>query len=178
MRQPILLDFEGTRPRFGAVSVLLLALGALSVAAVGVLYYQASRHRAGLEYRVAAEIRAKTPKDLSHHDAVADARISKGAEQAAQDLATPWTALLAELEQASKDTHDDVALLGVDPDHAKHSVRISAEARSLDHALAFVIRLQSSHALDSPMLDRHEVRNDDPQHPVHFELTADWKDAT
>ena len=127
---------------------------------------------------MAAEIRAHSPKDPPRRDAAADARLSQGAEQAAQDLATPWTALLAELEQASKDTDDNVALLGVDPDHGKHSVRISAEARSLQHALAFVIRLQASHALDSPMLDRHEVRSDDPQHPVHFELTADWRDAT
>jgi len=27
-----------------------------------------------------------------------------------------------------------------------------------------------------PMLDRHEVRADDPQHPVRFELTGVWRD--
>ena len=178
MRAPIRLDFERVKPRFGGLSLLLLTLGSLSIAAVAALYYQTSQHRAGLEYRVTAEIRAHMPKDLVRHDAVAEARLTQGATQAAMDLATPWTSLLAELEQASKDTDDNVALLGIDPDHSKHSVRISAEARSLEHALAFVIRLQSSHALDSPMLDRHEVRSDDPQHPVHFELTADWKDAT
>jgi hypothetical protein len=28
------------------------------------------------------------------------------------------------------------------------------------------------------MLDRHEIRADDPQRPVRFELTGQWKDST
>jgi hypothetical protein len=26
------------------------------------------------------------------------------------------------------------------------------------------------------MLDRHEIRADDAQHPVRFELTGEWRD--
>jgi hypothetical protein len=92
------------------------------------------------------------------------------------DLATPWTLLLSELEQASKESQGQVALLGVEPDHAKHNVRVSAEARTLALALAYVQRLQSSRSLEYPMLDRHEIRADDPQHPVRFELTGEWRD--
>jgi hypothetical protein len=106
----------------------------------------------------------------------ADARIVVSAQQAATDLATPWTLLLSELEQASKESQGQVAVLGVEPDHAKHNVRVSAEARTLTLALAYVERLQGSRSLSYPMLDRHEVRADDAQHPVRFELTGAWRD--
>ena len=67
--------------------------------------------------------------------------------------------------------------LGIEPDHAKHSVRISAEARTLALALSYIQRLQASRSLEFPMLDRHEVRADDAQHPVRFELSGSWRDS-
>jgi len=142
---------------------------------VFVEYRDAAQHRAGLELRLAALTRAQHPA-ATKAESLADARAGLSAQQAALDLATPWTLLLAELEQASKETLGQVAVLGVDPDHAKHNVRVTAEARTLGAALAYVQRLQSSHSLEYPMLDRHEIRADDAQHPVRFELTGAWKD--
>src|SRR6185437_13894375 len=118
----------------------------------------------------------RTPAE-ARGDSALDARIALSAEQAAQDLATPWTLLLAELEQAGKDSQGQVALLGVEPDHGRHSVRVSAEARTLELAINYVQRLQSSRSLEYPMLDRHEIRADDPQRPVRFELTGVWRDS-
>jgi hypothetical protein len=54
---------------------------------------------------------------------------------------------------------------------------VTAESRTLALALSYVERLQSSRSLQYPMLDRHEVRADDPQRPVRFELTGAWKDT-
>jgi hypothetical protein len=175
MRQAIQLDFVGARRGLSLAGALLLAAGVSAAGAVAFEYRALDAHRAGLEVRLAALAQAKTPP-LSPGDAALDARIAVSAQQAASDLATPWTLLLSELEQASKDSEDQVALLGVEPDHAKHSVRISAEARTLELALSYVQRLQSSRSLQFPMLDRHEVRADDAQHPVRFELTGSWKD--
>jgi hypothetical protein len=175
MRNAIQLDFAGARPGLSLAGGLLLALGLAAVAVVAFEYRAIGAHRAGLELRLAAVTRAKTPAP-SRLDAAADARITVSAQQAALDLATPWTLLLSELEQASKDAQGQVALLGVEPDHAKHSVRVSAEARTLALALAYVQRLQSSHSLEYPMLDRHEIRAEDAQHPVRFELTGEWRD--
>jgi len=175
MRQAIQLDFAGGRRSLSVTGGLLLAAGAL--AAIGVLaeYRIMAEHRAGLETRLAALARA----DARAAPVVsgADARIAVSAEQAAVDLATPWTLLLSELEQASKETQSQVAVLGVEPDHAKHTVRVSGESRTLALALSYVERLQSSRSLQYPMLDRHEVRADDPQHPVRFELTGAWRDT-
>jgi hypothetical protein len=175
MRQAIQLDFAGGRRGISLVGGLLLAAGVLAACAVLLEYRVMGEHRAGLETRLAALARADaraTPVTSS-----ADARVAVSAEQAALDLATPWTLLLSELEQASKEAQGQVAVLGVEPDHAKHNVRVTAESRTLALALSYVERLQSSHSLLYPMLDRHEVRADDPQHPVRFELTGAWRDA-
>jgi hypothetical protein len=174
MRQAIQLDFAGGRRGVSLAGSLLLALGVAAAAAVLLEYRLIGEHRAGLELRLAASIRAHTP--AIPRDPTADARIAVSAQQAAMDLATPWTLLLSELEQASKESQGQVALLGVEPDHSKHNVRVSAEARTLALALAYVQRLQSSRSLEYPMLDRHEIRADDAQHPVRFELTGEWRD--
>ncbi len=48
----------------------------------------------------------------------------------------------------ARTSQGQVALLGVEPDHAKHNVRVSAEARTLKLALAYVERLQASRSLE------------------------------
>ena len=174
MRSAILLDFARYQRGPTLVGLLLLAVGVGAAALVTLEYRNISAHRAAIELRLAAAARVGAPASPS--DSVAEARMALSAQQAALDLATPWTLLLSELEQASKESQGQVALLGVEPDHAKHHVRVSAEARSLPLALAYVTRLQGSRSLKYPMLDRHEIRTDDAQHPVRFELTGEWRD--
>jgi hypothetical protein len=175
MRNAIQLDFAGGRPALSLAGGLLLALGVVATGVVFMEYRSVTQHRAGLELRLAALTRADALA-AAPTTTPADARIVVSAEQAATDLATPWTLLLSELEQASKETKGEVAVLGVEPDHGKHNVRVSAEARTLTLALAYVQRLQASRSLSYPMLDRHEIRADDAQHPVRFELTGAWRD--
>ncbi|HZO21932.1 MAG TPA: hypothetical protein VFB37_05455, partial [Steroidobacteraceae bacterium] len=86
----------------------------------------------------------------------------------------PWSSLLTELESASEDVASTVSLLEVEPDPIKHVVRITAEARTLSDALAYLERLQKSSMLRYPMLDSHELRKDDPQHPIRVKLSAEW----
>jgi hypothetical protein len=175
MRQAIQLDFAGGRRGLSLAGGLLLAVGVVAAGVVLLEYHTVAQHRAGLELKLAALARADALA-AAPVETPADARIVVSAQQAATDLATPWTLLLSELEQASKETQGQVAVLGVEPDHAKHNVRVSAEARTLSLALAYVERLQASRSLSYPMLDRHEIRADDAQHPVRFELTGAWKD--
>jgi hypothetical protein len=175
MRHAIQLDFAGGRPALSLAGGLLLAVGVVAASVVFLEYHTVAQHRAGLELKLAALARADALA-AAPVETPADARIAVSAEQAATDLATPWTLLLSELEQASKETQGQVAVLGVEPDHAKHNVRVSAEARTLSLALAYVERLQTSRSLSYPMLDRHEMRADDAQHPVRFELSGAWRD--
>jgi hypothetical protein len=175
MRHAIQLDFAGGRRGLSLAGGLLLALGVVAASGVFLEYHTVAQHRAGLELKLAAFARADALA-AAPVETPADARIVVSVQQAATDLATPWTLLLSELEQASKESQGQVAVLGVEPDHGKHNVRVSAEARTLTLALAYVERLQGSRSLSYPMLDRHEVRADDAQHPVRFELTGAWRD--
>ena len=92
-----------------------------------------------------------------------------------RELSVPWSKLLGELESASHDIQFGVALLEVEPDPAKKQVRITAEAKSLPAALAYLERLQKSHVLKYPMLESHERQKDDPEHPVRIKLAAEWR---
>lgn len=176
MSAPLLeLDFAGSRSRGGVVGMVLAAVGALGLALVILQLHSLSGRRAGLELRSAALERA-------HHRGTGLEMVAglgaQNAEKTVRELATPWSQLLAELEHASSDKSDDVAVLSIEPDHVKHRVRVTAEARTLELALAYVQRLRKTQVLHYPMLDSHEIKADDKDHPVRFQLSADWSDAS
>ena len=172
MSAPLLsVDFVAQRPRLTLAGAALLFLGAGAAAATYAEYRFMQARRAGLEVKLEAALRRSSPP------AGRDAR-SAGYEEAAgrmaQELGTPWTRLLAELEAASRDS-GEVAVLSIEPDHSKGNVHITGESRDLPRALAYVQRLQASTLLRYPMLDSHEVKTDDAQRPVRFAMTAEWR---
>jgi hypothetical protein len=172
MRGAIQLDFAGRRRRWSVGGAALLVMGAAAAAAVLIDYRLAGTRAAGLERDLAVVSGAAVEAARPHFDA----KLSVRAREAAADLATPWTLLLAELERTSQESNDEIAILSVQPDHGKHSVRISAESRTLAMAIAYVQKLQALRSIEFPMLDRHETRADDPTHPIRFELTGSWRD--
>jgi hypothetical protein len=168
----ISVDFSGRRASLTVAGTLLLAAGALAVAGAWIEYRQLEASRAGLEMKVAAAQRS------NHRDPAQDVRIASLMQESGhivQELATPWTPLLAELETASHDSASDIALLSVEPDESKHMVRVTGESRDLPRVLAYVGRLQKSALLRYPMLETHEVRSEDPQRPVRFAVSAEWR---
>lgn len=94
---------------------------------------------------------------------------------ATRQLLTPWSRLLIDLESAASDSEQNVALLEIAPDKNKGSVRVSGEARSLVHALAYVERLQQADSLIAPLLENHEIQTSSPERPVRFVVTANWR---
>ena len=169
------LDFAGGGVRGGAVGIAVALLGVLCLGAVLLQQHALAGQRAGLELRRAALVG-------SQHRATGVESVaglsSQNAEKTVRELATPWSQLLAELETASGDTTGNVAVLMIEPDHAKHRVRVTAEARTLELALAYVQRLRKTQVLHYPMLDNHEIKADDKDHPVRFQISADWSDAS
>jgi hypothetical protein len=169
------LDFAGARTRGGVVGIVLAVVGAVGLGLVMLQLHSLSTQRAGLQLRAEALERAR------HRGMTLDSVAGLGAQNAektVRELVTPWSQLLAELELASSDKSGDVAVLSIEPDHAKHRVRVTAEARTLELALAYVQRLRKSAALHYPMLDSHEIKSDDKDHPVRFQLSADWSDVS
>jgi hypothetical protein len=175
MRALVHLDFVDRKPRQARLGAALLAVGAVALIAVLLLCRSLEQRSAGL----ALQIEARSPsRHLSPDSQVQAARESAMSARTAEELATPWTQLLAELETASKDNAGQVAVLSVEPDHAKHKVHLKGEAQNLELTIAYLERLQRAGSLRYPMLDSHELRSDDPQHPVRFEVTADWEDGS
>ena len=169
MRAPtVMIDFAAPRARVTPLGVVLLVLGAAVAAGTYAEYRLLTARRAGLELKLEAANRHADARSVGFAEA---------AGRMAAELGTPWTALLAELEAASRDSTGQVAVLSIEPDHAKHNVHLTGEAKDLPLALAYVERLQASRLLRYPMLDSHELKTDDPQHPVRFAMTAEWREA-
>ncbi len=169
------LDFVQRRSRGGAIGIAVASVGVLCLAGVLVQRHELTARLAGLELRNAALAeranRGHSPQSVAGLD-------SQNAEKTVRELGTPWSQLLAQLETASSDTENDVAVLAVEPDHAKHRVKVTAEARDLERALSYVQRLRKAPNLRYPMLDSHELRTEDKDHPVRFQVSAEWSDAT
>jgi hypothetical protein len=168
--RPVRLDFVAPVHQAPLAGAALFLAGLAAALAVGVAFDRQLAERARLDAALGAVPRPRqsvpTPESLK-----------RTAEAAAieRELDIPWTRLLADLEAASHDSGASVSLLSVEPDPAKQLVRITAEVRALPDALAYLRRLQQSEVLRYPMLESHERRKDDPQHPLRIKLTAEWR---
>jgi hypothetical protein len=141
----------------------------LACAALAYQFQAKLAERDGLRARLAATERPR------HSVNPNTSRAAAAAGSIEKQLFVPWSLLLAELEAASQDLASTVSLLEVTPDAAKRIVHITAEVRTLPDALAYLERLQKSAVLRYPMLDSHELRKDDPEHPIRVKLSAEWR---
>jgi Tfp pilus assembly protein PilN len=96
------------------------------------------------------------------------------ARETVQRLSTPWTRLFSALESAAT---DNVTLLSIEPDPKARTVVISGDSKDYLAALTYVLNLSRSSALSGVELVRHEVKQNDPRHPVAFSVSAAWKEA-
>jgi hypothetical protein len=166
----MLLDFK-SRTRLGGIAgFAILLLAAMAATLVCAKFRTSALTRAALELRLEA---LGAARGASYRSAGSGALDDAGA--ALGQLSAPWALLLNELEAASHDSEHTVAVLSVEPDQKKGRVRIIAETRDLATALAYIQRLQKSRALRFPILDAHEVRTEDREQPVRFQLSADWR---
>lgn len=168
--RPVRLDLVAPVHPAPLAGAALCAAGLAAAVALGVAFERALAERGRLDAALAAAARprprAATPESQ---------RSAAEAAAVARELGVPWTRLLTELETASHDSAASVSLLLVEPDPAKQLVRITAEVRDLPDALAYLERLQKSAVLRHPMLESHERRKDDPEHPLRIRLSAEWR---
>jgi hypothetical protein len=168
--RPIRLDAVAAVHRAPLAGAALCAAGLAAALAVGLAFERKLAERARLDAALAAvaQPRRRAPDPAALQIAAEAAAIDR-------ELGVPWTRLLAELEAASHDSAGTVSLLQVEPDPIKKVVRITAEVRAVPDALAYLRRLQRSAVLRDPMLESHERRKDDPQHPLRIKLSAEWR---
>ena len=109
---------------------------------------------------------ARAPRDRD-----ATAQEVRLARLALQRLSSRWTELFAALESSRA---EGVALLAIEPDPARSVVRLTAEAKSAEHMLAYVERLQGADGLANVTLASHQIKPGDPSKPLRFAVVASW----
>jgi hypothetical protein len=164
------LDFVAPRRQAPVAGAALCVVGLAAALALGLAFDRKLAERSRIDAALGATTQprhsAPTPESL---------KSAAEATKVERELNIPWTRLLAELEAASHDSAATVSLLQVEPDPGKRLVRITAEVRALPDALAYLKRLQKSSVLRYPMLESHERRKDDPQHPLRIKVSAEWR---
>ncbi len=163
------LDFVAGPHRAPIVGASLCAIGLAVAITVGLMFDSQVNERNRLDAELNAVTAARSPK------LPGSLKSGEDAAKIEAELSIPWSQLLTELEAAGQDSESTVSLLQVEPDPAKHVVRITAETRSLPAALSYLQRLQKSTVLRYPMLESHELKKDDPEHPVRVKLVAEWR---
>lgn len=90
---------------------------------------------------------------------------------AVQQLNLPWRALHDAIGAA---TPAGVALLALEPDARRRSIKITAEARSSDSMIGYLEKLKQQDLFAGVTLVRHEINEQDPNRPIRFQIQAQW----
>ena len=165
--QRIELDFirRGLRLRWAPRVLLACALGLAGDIAVS--YVQLVREVRSNQ-AIVARANPHRPVVTASADELALAR------DTVERLGLPWAKLFAALEAAGS---DQVALLAIEPDSKSGTIKISGDSKDYLAALGYVLTLSQNEALSHVQLVRHEVRQNDPQHPVSFSISAAWNEV-
>ena len=168
------LDYHATAAKFRFGS-LVLAIGTLIVSATLFEYRTLHEEMAAWEAKI-TDVRKSAKRGVpaaprNTADEQAAAQDLKAARAALQRLALPWDDLLVALESVPG---SGVALLAVEPDPDKSTVKITAEAKSDSDMLAYLKRLQAVDRLADVSLASHQIKAGDPLKVLRFVVVATW----
>lgn len=166
------LDFQHTPDRPSrAAGWLLLVTGIALLAEMGVSYDKLQNEQEAMN----KEIRASRLRlDLSGKAPVSRQFMEKDFDEARQimkRLAVPWESLFTGLESVNS---TNVAITSIEPDMQTGLVRIDGEAKDFAAALTLVSQLRTTKYFSEVFLSRHEIKRDDPLHPIGFSLSVRW----
>ena len=166
------LDFQPRRP--GLLSVVLLLAGLLLCTDAwledSVLRDQLDEVESRLAVANRRAERLAAGRRDSKPENVFSVEESKALRQTIVAIRIDWEKLFRSIDRA---TSEEIGLLAIRPSVAGKSVQISGEARDMAAALAFVEALRRE-PLAQPTLLSHQIKQNDPQHPIIFEIAATW----
>ncbi|MGZ3180879.1 MAG: hypothetical protein ACXU8N_00440 [Telluria sp.] len=86
-------------------------------------------------------------------------------------LNLPWRDLRDAVAEATPNT---IALLALEPDARKRTLKITAEAKDADGMIGYIEELKKEEMFTSVLLLRHETNETDPNRPLRFQVEAQW----
>lgn len=150
---------------------MLLAAGIFLVLEMGISYDRLHRDRAAMEQEIrASRLRLDDP-GASKASVHFEEKDFDAGRQIMNRLATPWDAFFNGLESIS---NKNAAILSIAPDVQTGVLRIAGEARDYASALTLVAQLRTTKPFSDVYLASHEIKRDDPQHPVGFVISMHW----
>ncbi|SFD07157.1 PilN domain-containing protein [Massilia yuzhufengensis] len=160
-----------TPGRFAGLALPAIVLGAVALSEFS--RYQDERAQlAALQAALAARSAAARPVALAAplKSSVPEAQ-AQAVNDAVMQLNLPWRDLVEAVRAA---TPADVALLALEPDAKRRTLRITAETRNSDDMLAYLAKMQELGWFGSVALVRHEIAEQEPNRPLRFQLSAQW----
>lgn len=96
----------------------------------------------------------------------------RGLNTVIRQLNTPWQDLFDQLE---KTTPADIALISIEPDAKRATIRLVAEAKRLETLLAYASDLQQQAVLGRLTYSKHETNDQDSNKPVRLSFELDMR---
>ena len=164
------------RPRFSSsLGLLLFVVGVAAAGAVAVDYLDA---REELERVEAKQARLQRP-DAALRPKASTAPVARddaqAVERVASQLRTPWDAMLHEIELRADPA---VALLSVEAQGQKRSLRLTGEAKEMADVVAYVGHLRESPWIKAAYLTGHEEKQVGAVRVIRFSLDATWSEPS
>jgi Tfp pilus assembly protein PilN len=87
-------------------------------------------------------------------------------------LNLPWRDLLDAIESA---TPANIALLSIEPDSKKQTIKGTAESKNSQEMIAYIEQLKKHDFFGAVVLTKHEINDQDVNRPYRFQFEAEWK---
>lgn len=168
------LDYQAARPRSRLALGLLVI--AVAIAASALWRFEQLRQERAVWEAERALTQSRAPQGATaNRDRAQGTRLAQetaAANAVIRRIQFPWAEMFGAFEAAAG---EDVALIGIEPDANKGVVRLTVEARNARNMLHYVRRLQRTAFLEQVLLQKHELRTEDPDKPLRFTVVAKWK---
>jgi Tfp pilus assembly protein PilN len=167
-------SWQRTVQRTSGATWLLMGVALLLCAGAVVLGLRlAAQQRADQARLTTALTRAKAPVLVAVAAPVTPISQPQAAavNSAVMQLNLPWRALHDAVGAA---TPARIAMLSLEPDARRRSIKITAEAKSSDAMFAYLEALKAQELFTGVALTRHEINELDPNKPIRFQLEAEW----
>lgn len=172
--QRLVLDYQQSGAAATKTGTALLLIGLTATLLISLQFRSVK-----LELAAAEENAGHLQQQLSHGKVSSSPSRSSAeiqqevrfANDILMQLTLPWASLFKTLESSNT---DQIALLSIQPDSGKHSVKVSGEAKDFGALLDYIQQLEQDKTMTEVTLLSHEINQQAPEKPVRFVLTANW----